>query len=70
MLPKKLKGSIDFGAPVPIAGRLTKSMTVVTDESKESKYYLRIKVENTDEPVKVEKKTVKPTSNDYKKASS
>ena len=57
------KGSISFKAPIPVAGRtLKKTITVVTDESKESKYSLLIKVENTDEPVKIEKKTVKSSS--------
>ena len=53
------KGSISFEAPVPVAGKtLTKTITVVTDESEESKCFLRIKVENTDEPIKVERNSV------------
>lgn len=57
------KGSISFKAPVPVAGKsLIKTITVVTDESKESKYYLRIKVENTDKPVKIENKVSNKSS--------
>lgn len=57
------KGSISFKAPVPVAGKtLSKRILVITDESKDSSYSLLIKVENTDKPVKIEKKTVQSNS--------